>query len=183
MRMSRESENYDRILNILRNARPASSSEEEINKEVMRRIMLRSESEYRFSDIIDFLFGWVYIGWVRRSLITASVIMVMIFVCQQGIILKQINYLSNQMVINNGHSVSDPDAEIEKLMMMYRISGRRFSSGDLTITEKQSRQLLEKLNEMQGKYEDLLNLIGQDPDLKKYIEEKLLESNQAKIKL
>jgi hypothetical protein len=181
--MMKESENYDRILNMLKKSRPVPDSEEYINREVMSRIIQSTESRISLSDIIDFLFGWVYIGWVRKILVTASVILVMIFVYQQGVILKQINYLSNQVVINNGYPASDPSDVIGKILMMYRISGRRFSSGDLILSEKQSQQLLDKVNELQVKYEDLLNLFEEDPELRKYIEQKLIENNLTKIKL
>ena len=47
------------------------------------------------ADLIDFLFGWIYIGWVRRSLITASVFLVAVFVFPaDSIIMRQINDLS-----------------------------------------------------------------------------------------
>ena len=43
-----------------------------------------------FSDFIESLFGWVYIGWVRRSLIGVSVVLVAIFVYQQAFIFREV---------------------------------------------------------------------------------------------
>ena len=67
--------------------------------------------------------------------------------------------------------------------MSYRITTRRFPSKSITISEKQLEQLLDSVNELQIHYKDLLNLIEEDPELKKMIEKKLNENNLTKIKL
>ena len=89
--MKSESEKYDKIINLLRKSKPEIDSIEDIEKEVIKRIARRSRSVVDLSELIDFLFSWVYIGWVRRSLIAASIALVMIFVYQQGVILKRID--------------------------------------------------------------------------------------------
>jgi signal recognition particle subunit SEC65 len=125
----------------------------------------------------------VYIGWVRRSLIAASIVLVLIFVYQQGVILKRIEVISRQTVVVDKENVQSPADEIENLLMAYRNSGRRFPSKTITISEKQMKELLESVNELQIKYKDLENLFEQDPELKKIVEKKLEENNRTKIKL
>ena len=134
-------------------------------------------------EVIDFIFGWVYIGWVRRSLITASVVLVLVFVYQQAIILKRIDYLSRQtLVIDKNEETTGPE-EIEKLLTTYINSGRKLPSKNITISEHQMKELLESINELQIKYKDLENLIEADPELKKLIGKKLNENNRNKINL
>lgn len=181
--MVTESEKYKNILNILRKSPPILFDTEDIEREVINSISKSNQSGLNLSDFIDFMFGWVYIGWVRRSLITASVILVLIFVYQQGIILKQINYLSRQTMVVDRETASTPSDEIEKKLLMYKLTGRRFPSKTITISEKQMEQLLESVNELQGKYKDLMNLIDENPELKQYIEKKMIENNQTKTKL
>jgi hypothetical protein len=181
--MEPESEKYIKVLNILRISKPVLRSTDNIEIEVIRRISKKHKSEVVLSDVIDFLFGWVYIGWVRRSLIAASVILVMIFVWQQGIILKRIDLLSRQTVVIDRENVTKSGDEIEKVLMMYKNSDRRFPSKTIRITEIQMRELLDSINELQIKYKDLENLIDEDPELKKYIEERLLENSRKRIKL
>ena len=67
--------------------------------------------------------------------------------------------------------------------MMYKISGRRFPAKSITISDKQMRQLLESVNELQTENKDLLNMIEGDPELKTIIEKKLIENSRTKIKL
>jgi hypothetical protein len=152
MKMVPENGKYSKVLNILRKSKPVLNSTEDIEREVLRSISKTHQSEYIFSEVIEFLFGWVYIGWVRRCLIAASIVMVLVFIWQQSIILKQINFLSSQTILIEGETITTPVVEIQKRLMMYKLSGRGFSSQTITISEKQIEQLLESLNEMQVKY-------------------------------
>ena len=181
--MTTENDKYDRVLEILRKSKPVLYSEEEIEKEVIKRVSADQRSGINFPDIIDLLFGWVYIGWVRRSLIAASIVLIMVFVYQQGILMKQMNYLSRQIIVTEGEVTFNPAVALEKKIMMYKLSGRKFSSQNITISEKELKQLLESVNELQVKYEGLIRMIEEDPDLKKYIEKKLIENSSTKINL
>ena len=181
--MITESDKYNRILNSLRKSQPHLNSTDEIQREVIRRVSKTSDSKFGLSEIVDFLFGWVYIWWVRRSLIVASVIMVVIFVWQQGIIIKQINYLSRQTTIINGEKSIGPADVLEKRLLMFKLSDQKFSSRNITITGMEMKQLLDSVNDLQIKYKDLMKLIEEDPELKQYIENKLIENNRTKIKL
>ncbi len=174
---------YDKVLELLRKSKPVLNEGDAIEREVIKRIAGVHQSRFIFSELIDLLFGWVYIGWVRRSLVAASVVLIMVFVYQQGLLLKQINYLSKQIVVTGGEGSSNPSVELEKKLMMYKLSGRKFSSKNITISEKELKQIIESVNEMQVKYEDLFNLIEEDPELKKYIENKIIENNRTNINL
>jgi len=181
--MEPESEKYKKVLNILRKSKPVLDSTRDIENEVIKKISKTQQPAVVLSDVIDFLFGWIYVGWVRRILITASVFLVLIFVFQQTIILKQINLLSKQTIVLDVDNLSASSNRLEKQLMSYRITTRRFPSKSITISEKQLEQLLESVNELQVKYKDLLNLIEEDPELKKLIEKRLNENNLSKIKL
>jgi hypothetical protein len=180
--MKTESEKYDKVLNLLRKSKPELDSTADIEREVINRISGIKKPGFIFSEVIDFLFGWVYIGWVRRSLIAASVVIVVIFIYQQGVILNRIDMLGRQIIINDKHSSTSSD-EIEKLLTIYRVSGKKFPSKSVTISESQMKELLESINELQLKYKDLENLIEADPELKKIIQEKLLENSHNKFNL
>jgi hypothetical protein len=178
-----ESEKYRKVLDILRSSKPVLNSTDDIENEVIKRISKVKGLEPNFLNIIDFLFGWVYIGWVRNGLITVSVLLVVLFIWQQSIILKRIDLLSRQTIIENAETISNPASEVERGILMYRISGRRLPSYNITISEKQMNQLLDSVYELQVKYKDLIKLIEDDPELKSSIEKKLKEHNQQKTKI
>jgi hypothetical protein len=181
--MKAGSEKYDRVINLLRKSNPELDSTAGIERDVIRKISEIERSGINFSGVVDFLFGWVYIGWVRRSLIAASVVMVMIFVYQQGVILKRIDKISRQVVVSDKEIIPTIDDKIEKLLMVYKNSGRKFPSKTITISEGQMKELLESVKDLQIKYKDLEELIDGDPELKKMIEKKLTDSNRTKINL
>jgi hypothetical protein len=180
--MEKESEKYRKVIEILKQSKPVLNSPGEIEDEVMRRIRQSKQPKTGLSDIVDFLFGWVYIGWVRNSLVAASVFLVAFFIWQQSVILKRVDYLSKQTIISS-ETLSDHSDEIEKGIMLFKLSGRSFPSRTITISEKQMDQLLDSVNALQVKYKDLINLINDDPELKNSIERKLKEHNQQKSKL
>jgi hypothetical protein len=181
--MKTENEKYNKVLNILRNSRPFLSSTEDIETEVIKQIKRADHARSNISEAVDFLFSWVYIGWVRRSLVTASVVLVMIFIYQQGIIIKRIDLISRQTVISDKEIIATPAEQLEKLLMIYKMSGRKFPTENITISEGQMKDLLESVKELQLKYKGLEDLIEGDPELKKLIEQELSNSNRNKVNL
>ena len=181
--MEKESEKMDRILNLLRESKPILDSCGSIEREVIKKILASRNKTIGLSDILEFIFGWVYIGWVRRSLITASVILVLIFIYQQGIILNQIKILSNQIIVNERADVMIPGKEFGKKLLMLRLTGTKITSKDIVISEQQLDELFESVKEMQDKYKELLNLIEEDAEIKKLIEQKVIENSNSGSKL
>jgi hypothetical protein len=181
--MKPESENYDKVLNLLRKSKPILDSTESIEREVINKVTKINHSGIKFSEVIDFLFSWVYIGWARRSFIAASIVLVLVFVYQQGVILKRIDILSKQTIVPVKENVTTASDEIEKLLVTYKNSGKRFPPKTITISEKEMKELLESINELQSKYKEIETIIEADPELKQLIEKKLIENNRTKINL
>jgi hypothetical protein len=181
--MKTENGKYDKIVNLLQKSTPLLNSTGDIENEVLSRIKKSNQSGVSLSEMIDFLFGWVYIGWVRRSLIIASMALILVFVYQQGVILKRIEVISRQTIVTDKEFVSTPAGQIEKMMTVYKMTGRIFPSKTITVSESQMNELLEIVKELQVKYRDLEELIEGDPQLKKIIEQKLIDSNRNKINL
>ncbi len=181
--MIKENENYKKVIDLLRKSKPLLDSANSIEENVLKRLSKENHAAITFSDIVNFFFGWIYIEWVRRSLIAASVLLVMIFVYQQAVILKQIDYLSRRTVIVDEGAPKPLSGDIEKRLLIYKFSGKKFSAGEFNISRQQLDQLLESINELQYKYRDLINVINSDPELKKYIEQKLNEKNKSETNL
>ncbi len=181
--MNTESEKYKQVLKLIKKSKPVLSSTDEIENEVIKRISSEKNHRYDLTDITDAIFGWIYIGWVRRTFVTASVALVLFFVWQQGVIMKQISFLSRQSVTVEGESLYSAASGIERGILMYRLSGKRLPSGMITISEKKMNQLLDSVSELQTEYKELKKLIQDDPELRKLLEEKLNEKNNPKTKL
>lgn len=181
--MEKNSEKLDRVINLLRKSKPVIGSTSDVEREVIRKLTGKNQTGITLSDFIDFLFGWVYIGWVRKSLITASIMLVALFVWQQGTIIKQINYLSSQPVMTDSEISAFQTDFSENKLMLFKLYSKKLPSQNVIISKKQMDTLLESVNDLQTKYKDLIDLIEEDPEMKKVIENKLKEMNRTKIKL
>lgn len=96
---------------------------------------------------------------------------------------KQIIFLSRQIIVTGSEMQISTDQQVEKLLMMYKRSGRVFPSRNITISEKQMKELIDSVNDVKTKYKDLMDIIQKNPELKKLYEDKLNENSRTKIKL
>ena len=57
---------YEDVLKLLRNSKPVFTDVEAVTEKVMRQIQEEKSKFSLMELIVEFLFGWVYIGWVRK---------------------------------------------------------------------------------------------------------------------
>jgi hypothetical protein len=170
-----ETGKYDKITAMLRKSVPDPGSLDGIENSIISRISQKQRSSGYFSNLTDFLFGWVYISWVRRSLVAASFVLLAIFVWQQNYIMNQVEYLGKQ--INNRITKYDPSVALEKKLILYK------SRSQVMVPEEDLNRLLDSLKSTQNKYRDIMNLIDSDPILKRAVEEKLKKNMGSKFNL
>jgi len=181
--MEQANEKYEKVMEILRGTNPVLRSTNEIEEKVMNRISVNRRPDTDMSDLIDFLFGWTYIKWVRRSLVAASVFLVIVFVFQQSIMMRQISNLSRQIESYERDASGIPGGYTDRRMLMLRFSERRFPFLKKNNSDKQLEELFRTIDQLKMEYKDLQNMIEEDPELKKLIEKKLSEINGNKIKI
>jgi len=181
MKMEQVSEKYEKVLKVLKQAKPVLDSTVDIEEKVLARISGDLKPKRDLSELIDFLFGWTNITWVRRSLITASAFLVIVFVFQQSLIMKQINNLSRQIDAYEKDATGVSGENLSRRMLIFRLSERRFPVVKKGESEKQLEELFRSIDKFEKEYKDLHNLIEQDPELKKLIEKKLSEITDSKI--
>ena len=181
--MKREEEKYDALLKILRKSEPKLESTKDIEDNVIRRIQQMENKDDRSMNLFDYLFGWVYIGWVRNSLVAASVFIVVFFVYQQSVILKRINALSNQPIINENRIMTGLTGNLKGNLLFYKLTGKKIKSQRNAITDKQIEEFLKSVNDLQDKYKDVIKLINEDPELKKEVEKRMTEKHKKKFNL
>jgi hypothetical protein len=183
MIMKAEKEKYRKVMEVLKKSEPVTGSQEEIEREVINRITYLPKEDKESFSIFSFLFGWTEIAWVRRSLVTASFFLVLIFVYQQSVIVKQLNWLSTQIVVNSEKPVRASFSDFSGRLRFLRISGSRVPQNGSRISEKQLDMLMEALDKLQADYDNLAKIMEENPELKEVIEKKLSEKNYNKVKL
>lgn len=178
--MTGENNMYKRVIKTLRDSRPELIRPDDMGNEVLSRIRNIAPKKERITYFTESLFGWVYIGWVRRSLVGAAVILVSVFIYQQVFILKQVKTISEQVVILSNGSAQSSAYELDNRLTFYKIPAGISSGRDIRISQRRLKELLESYESLELKYRDLLRIIEEDPELKKYIEKKLIEENSIK---
>jgi len=171
---------YKQVLNMLRQSKPVLKDAEAISEKVIKQLTEEKSNISLAEMIIEYFFGWAYIGWVRRSMIVAVLVIVILFGYQQALILRRINDLSGQRIQNSSFVMTNLRDDLVNKMMEYRIEGWDLSNGRTSVSEKEINELINSLNKLQVKYKDLFYLIENDPQLKKYVETRMNESNKTK---
>ena len=172
-KMTRENKNYDKVMDVLKNSKPVFNDADAVSEKIINRIREEKSSLHIRETIEEFLFGWVYVGWVRRSMIAAALVIVVFFGYQQSLILKRIAQLPEQKIPDSEVEMTKYNDELSNRLMLYRIKGEQLTDKELEISKKEIDQLIKSMNKLQLKYHDLFYLIEKDPELKKYVSEKL----------
>jgi hypothetical protein len=146
--MTESNNSYKKVVEILRKSRPYLPFPENLEDKVINKIKGRNISTGGVINIIRSLFGWIYIGWLRRSLSVVAVIMVVLFVYQQVFILKQVNSIREQMIYMGDNGIATTEQEITKKLTLYKISNSLPGERESRVTEKQLDQLLKSYNEL-----------------------------------
>lgn len=168
-------ENYDKVIELLRRSEPQCGSTGDIEGKVLSSIS--EQKSVRQKSLTEYVFGWINIGWLRTSLAGATFILLAFFVWQQHSIMTEIDSLKDR--IGSGTVYYDAGDVIERKMTLYMKSGGLIDG----ISRDDVLMLLDSLKDMRIKYEDLMSIIRNDPELVKEIEKKLDQKYHLKPNL
>lgn len=170
--MENSSDSYQKVLDLLKRSRPQPGHPQIMEEKIMQSIKMHNAGMTLTPSGPGGLFGWTRIVWVRRAFSAAAVLMLVFLAYQQSIIIRQISVLNQQLVPGNPGKPSSGTAGSMELLL-YRLSAGRDQEISSEISGDRVVELIESAGMMSEKYRDLLQMINEDPDLKKLIEQKL----------
>jgi len=174
--MKKEDLKYEQLIDILRKSKPEFKDEEVINDRILRQIQLNKQKPEFKDMLIEFFFGWVYVGWVRKSMVTAALLVISIFIYQQSLILKRFEQLPKQEMPATEFNMSSLKSEVETRILQYQLSNKDISEKQRLLTEKEIDNFIKSLKKIKHKNKELLELVENDPLLKEYLEMKMKEA-------
>lgn len=174
--MKKEELKYEQLIDSLKKSKPEFRDEEVINDRIFRQILLKKEKPEIKDLIIEFFFGWVYVGWVRKSMIAAAILVISIFTYQQSLILKRLDQLPKQEIPATEFNMSSFKSEVETRILQYRLSDNDISEKQRLLTEKEIDNFIKSLKKIKHKNKELLEMVEKDPVLKEYLEMKMKEA-------
>lgn len=175
-----DEEKYRRAVDLLKEAGRIHDVSQ-VEREVMTKLYDLENRKSPAVVIYGFLFGWTEIMWVRRSLILASFVLILMFVYQQSVIVRQLNTLSSHIVFDNLRPSSSIQTERLTRLKLIKSSAGRMDE-DL-LTDEQIQQMIKSYDKLRTEYESLLKIIEADPELKRIFNERLSDMNHEKIKM
>ena len=180
--MSENAEKYDKVVRMLRKSEPFLLHPESIEDMVIKRIKNNNRMKDT-SPVLDGLFSWIYIGWIRRSFILLSISLLMIFVYQQAGIIRAVRNLENEVVsIKDGKDLNKTSG-IERRLTLFKVTSGLVPEHRVEIYESQLKEFMDSYNEILVKYKNLTKIIEEDTLLKKYVETRLTDESRDKSKL
>lgn len=169
---------YDKVLKMLRDSKPVLTEAESLTEKVISKLE-EGKSKLTLPEMIfEYLFGWVYIVWVRRTMVTAALVIAIFFIYQQSLILRKINELSSQRIQNSSLLMTDLNDDFADKLKIYKIKGGKLTDEKISVSEKEIDEMINSLNRLKIKYKDVINLIENDPQLKKYVESRMNEKQK-----
>lgn len=95
----------------------------------------------------------------------------------------QSHSLDARTILNENLMTRGSTDYISDKLLLWKITESKPFDKQITVTERQMTRLIESMNELQIKYNDLIKIIEEDPELKKIIGEKMTKNNRGKLKL
>jgi hypothetical protein len=153
-----------------------------IEREVMSRLYKMENRKSQVTLVYDFLFGWTEITWVRRSLAIASFILIVMFVYQQSVIVRQLNILSSQVKFDDSYPASVYQSEVISRYRLIKASGNRMDERS-SPSEEQIQMIIRSYDKLRSDYDNLMKAIENDPELKRILNEHIVKVNSEKVKI
>jgi hypothetical protein len=181
--MDQEQEKFDNVMKVLRRSQPDMGDIEQFSEKVMRKIRQERTRVSLPELIYEFIFGWVYVGWMRRAMVTASICLMLFFGYQQTVTLKRIESLSLRSVIDADLMKTGMNSTLPDRWKPYTIFGNRTNEGRMEIPENKLDKFIESVNKFQEQNEEIFRLIESDPKSKEYVYERLNKNVSVKTKI
>ena len=174
---------YEKVVKIIRESKPVLSNAGEIEDAVIRSIRDKEKDRGLIIGLVESIYGWIYIGWVRRSLVGAALIIFTVFIYQQADILRSVRSLEKEIVSISSEQPSVNVRDLERRFTVFKISSKISTGRKIEVYESQLQEIIDSYKNLEQKYENLNRIIEEDSLLKNYFENKLKEeeNNRSKI--
>ncbi len=146
----------DKIYSRLDSYKPEPEDRSDMIRNVMDKTS-EPNKEQSIGKIMNILFGWTEILWVRRGLITISMGLIFVFVFQQFSIVSRIGQLESRMVESSTEKILRQQGEhvlLNSVIMKEMQEGQLQDS--VMVSDKDLRDLVNSYSDLQRRYQDLL---------------------------
>lgn len=170
-----KNEKYNKVIGLLRRSKPDLHGSSDIEAKVLSSVTETKPS--RRSSMAEYIFGWIEIGWLRTSLGCATFVLLGFFVWQQHNIVSEMEALKAR--VGSGATIFTGGDALERRLIIYGKTGGWIDG----ISREDVLMLLDSLKAVSSRYDELVNMIQNDPELIKKIEKSLDKKQRVKPNL
>jgi hypothetical protein len=181
--MKTEDDKLNMLIGLIKRSEPVMKDQKRFTEKVIENIEKRKRQPDLLASLNELLFGWVYVGWVRRSLVAVSLAILFFFGYQQAVLLKRVNELSDRRIEGSASMVHGITTNYSGKLRLYRLFGERALEKNSNISEDKIEDFVRQVYELNSEYQDLIEEMKKDSSLKKYVGEKMEEMNRKKSKI
>jgi hypothetical protein len=182
--MAEEQEKFEKLVKMLKKSPPVISNPDRISENVIMKIRQERTKVSVPELFYEFIFGWVYVGWMRRSMITAAICLMLFFGYQQAVLMRKVDSLASMSVVGANDQQAGTVIRLDARFKIYTLLGSRAFEQKMGLSEKKELdKFIESVNDLQEQYKDVFRMIETDPMAKKYIDDRLKKEGTVKPKI
>lgn len=145
---------YSELIEKISNLRTDQGSLDNLRERIVAAA--NNQRAVRGLPLYDLLFGWTNIVWLRRGLITASLLLFAIFVIQQYVIINRIDFLETRMVSITPGSITEFQREAMRTnSQILDLAGDNNKSDSINVSVRDLAALIREYRDLQEKYLEL----------------------------
>lgn len=166
--------NYEKAVGFLKKNKPVLTDKELLVKKVMQNLTGLPARSSLPKMAGRYLFSWVYVGWVRKTMATAAILFFGFFIFQQLTLNKRVARLESRMIKS---SITPPDFRTTpdlKQRLFFELVARKTGDTDsITLSKDDFSEFLQSYSDLQAKYEKIKKHVKKDSFLDKVLKKNL----------
>ena len=161
---------YPELIEILKRNRPVLTNREALAEDIMRKIREPSGESRLRENLLNYLFGWVDVYWVRGTMVAVAILFAGLFIVQQVIFAERLNTLEERLVktvdTNKGR---EPAPGILHKVLLNIILKDQAMQDSITVSRTDLEELLNSYLELQQTYNSMVPGFDPERDIQKII--------------
>ncbi len=154
---------YTKLIAALKGSKPVLHGKEEFVDKILEQTLREKE---HINKIYDFIFGWIEIIWLRRTLLTASLIILTLFIFQQFIIFERIGSLESRMTGMNTEMLIDYQKEMARVnSAILEISDIQKGNDSIKVSARDLNEMIKAYRKLQEEFFSERRIIRESDEL------------------
>jgi hypothetical protein len=134
---------YSKLVTRFKSVVPPLENKEQIIDYVMNHIESKNREPGRFIRLLDLLFGWVHVIWLRRAMAVTAICLIILFTGQQFLLMQRLTKLENQIIKSvESESVIEDGPGMKQQVLMNLMFERPASGDSITLSREEFEALL-----------------------------------------